>query len=171
MRMNDQMNDKLDAPFLDWLSGLIDGEGHFAIRKYQEREAFGVFFRMNLRADDIAILMEIQERLGMGRLYVFNYEEYSGYRSRPQASFVINTKEECRRFVEIMEGHQLRSKKRQDYLIWQEAVLEIANKPVGVRDQVRLKYLHDKIRLVRKYEGREEPEELSPESIQLELGL
>ena len=52
--------------FSSWLSGFIDGEGNFQV--YLDRNYLRVMFRIRLHIDDVAVLHQIRNFLGVGRV-------------------------------------------------------------------------------------------------------
>ena len=157
---------KLSDPFWDWLAGFVaadgcfhsanDGKGHLQPR-----------FVIHLRWDDVDILLEIQERLGFGNIY-----KKPSYRvgDKPAAQLQIAHVDSLAQLVQIFDAHPIRAKKQRDYEIWREMV-HLCQQASDVRDKERLRFLHDKLRFVKRYETDEtdEFERQGPE--QLELGL
>ena len=151
--------------FLNWLAGLIDGEGYFGIRRQLIGHQFLVEFALRLRDDDFEILVEICERLGLGWI---TRSEASGS-THPSAGWRVSSQTDTMKLMEILDGHPLRTRKVKDYLIWREAVIEQQKHP-GDRNLIKLQYLHDKIRFVRAYEE-SEMDDYEPEGIQLEFPM
>jgi len=54
------------SQFPRWLAGFIDGEGSFQV--YLDRHYLRVMFRIRLHKDDINVLQNIQDFLGVGRV-------------------------------------------------------------------------------------------------------
>lgn len=108
------MSDRDDA-FGHWLAGFIDGEGSFIIHGAERKQC-----RMcvKLRADDRAILDEIVERTGIGRVT----HQPNNARTNPQYGWLVITKADCQRLVALLERYPLRAKKARDFEIWREAV-------------------------------------------------
>lgn len=103
----------------DWLAGLTDGEGCFALdvrlRKLGKHVHFS--FRIGLRADDLAVLLEARKVMGVGK---FPAQE-SPKRGKPKRTLYVNDKEGLEKVIAIFDQHPLRSKKARDYKIWKEA--------------------------------------------------
>jgi len=155
--------------FLDWFAGFVAGEGCFIISSINQGNRFYCRLDINLRDDDLPILLKIQETLGIGTICRRKGE---GLR-RSQVEWVTHSIDEALRLVEIFDAHPVRAKKQADYEIWKEAVLEISRgRRKGRRatyDRQRLFYLKQKLSLVRAYDV---PEiEFEPEGEQLELAL
>lgn len=65
---------KVDDNFFEWLGGITDAEGSFAIgssRKNPDQTYFNFTFVIALHVDDINLLEFIQKRLGLGKVYTF----------------------------------------------------------------------------------------------------
>lgn len=153
--------------FHAWFSGFVAGEGCFRIQKHPKGRQFKTNLRLNLRDDDLEILIEIQQRLGMGTLHRISRNLDENSNDRPSAVWETARALDCKRLVEIFDRHPLRAKKQRDFQIWREAVFEI-NKPVKQRDLEKLRYLSEKLKLVRQYDPVEESI-YKPEGIQLTL--
>ena len=114
----------MDEAFGHWFAGFTDGEGCFQIIEYKPGR-YDTRFLINLRADDIDILHEIRNQLGMGTVFIYDHCVKDG-RKHPtkMARFQITNKKESAWLVEIFDSYPLRAKKRWDYLLWREAVKE-----------------------------------------------
>lgn len=141
-----------DEQFLDWFAGFVDGEGCFSIRQFPQATGWYTRLQIDLRDDDLDILLEIQDRLGLGAISRRHYKEAGAHDS---AVWCVATRADCFRLVSIFDAHPLRAKKRRDYLVWRLAVIE-NQKPFRMRDLAKMKFLADKIRLIRAYEPQEE---------------
>jgi hypothetical protein len=65
----------------DYVSGFIDGEGCFTIviSKHKTKKLgldARIHFQIEVRADDLDIIEDIQETLECGRIYYLSYERY-----------------------------------------------------------------------------------------------
>jgi len=155
----------MDEGFLYWLAGLIDGEGCFLIDKQPRSVQYVASFKLSLRDDDMDIILEIQEKTQIGTVR----RDAPVKTSRAVAVWYIASQSDTKRLVALLDSHPLRSRKLRDYLVWREVVLE-QSKSRGSRDLCKLKYLHDKIRLVRAYEEAS-TDSYEPEGIQLEFPM
>ena len=67
--LNHKLPSALDRnQFSSWLAGFIDGEGNFQV--FLDRHYLREVFRINLHIDDIAILYQIKEFLGVGTVRI-----------------------------------------------------------------------------------------------------
>jgi hypothetical protein len=107
--------------FWNWFAGFVDGEGCFGIA--HRRTCYTPTFALCLRADDRAILEEIQLRLGVCRFYTYTPWRVDLGRRCARVELRATNKAACVRLVEIFDEHPLRAKKAQDFEIWREAVL------------------------------------------------
>lgn len=125
---------EVDDAFGNWLMGFVDGEGNFQYREDRK----DVVFRINLREDDKAILEEIRNRLGVGRLHYRDLsdksnraEKYRNGKDRNQWEFKVSALVDLVEVViPVFDKYGLRAKKRNQYLTWREEVLnrwKIAN--------------------------------------------
>lgn len=156
--------------FFQWFVGFVDGEGCFIIRHRKYNNAFHCRLTIRLRDDDLPILLEIQEQLGMGTIYRVSAHEGS----RPQAMWQVHRIDDVIRLIEIFDRYALRTKKQRDYRVWREAALEISKGRGGGSippsyDTDYLAYLTQKIKFVRAYDSPDDIEEFEPEGEQLEL--
>jgi len=134
-----------DDAFWNWFAGFADADGCFGIRKGAEGYHRAGFY-INLRADDIGILQEIQKRLGCGSIYIVTPPK----EQNPIARFSIQTGQGAMRLVEVLDHHPLRAKKKRDYAIWRQAVREV-NKPMDSRDKHKLSYLKEKLHKAKRF--------------------
>ena len=105
-----------NAGFLYWLTGLIDGEGHFFIKRHT-RGTHAPGFVLKMRADELGTLERIHQELRIGTLSV---ERRDG--ANPMARWAVHDKRGCERLCTVLDKYPLRAKKRRDYAIWRQAV-------------------------------------------------
>jgi len=122
----DAFEGREDAGFAYWLSGLIDGEGHFAIKAHS-RGTHAPYFALKMRADERGTLDRIRRSLGVGVVSLEAKEP------NPMAKYVIQDKAGCQRLVDLLDKYPLRAKKQLDYWTWREAVCEWTSRPRGNR--------------------------------------
>lgn len=146
----DRIDGREDAGFAYWLAGLIDGEGHFAIKAHA-RGTHAPAFALKMRADEEGTLQLIRRTLGIGKVEREPREE-----TNDLVRWVVQDKAGCQRLVDILDKYPLRAKKRLDYDIWREAVCEWSQRPRGNRwhgptDNTRMAALRGRLMAVRKY--------------------
>lgn len=145
----DAFGGREDAGFAYWLAGLIDGEGHFAIKRHS-RGTHAPYFQLKMRRDERGTLEIIKRTLGVGTLRDTPAEPH------PQSVYLIQDKAGCQRLIDLLDKYPLRAKKRLDYQIWREAVCEWTDRPRGNRwhgpvDDTRMAELRTQIMEVRHY--------------------
>jgi len=155
----------MNEAFSNWFAGFVAGEGSFTLYHRPGTKCFAAELSIQLRDDDLDILLEIQENLQAGTV--------SRYRPRnrdwnPLAQWAVRKRSECFRIVQIFDAHPLRAKKQRDFLIWREAVLELQKSPEQ-RDTQKLLYLQGKLRFTRNYKGPNGLQEYLPCGVQLSL--
>lgn len=108
----------------DWpgfVSGLVTAEGSLGIipngRWLQPRS------QLRMRSDDRPLLEQVAERTRAGRIY-----DQRPSRSYPPgvANWIVCSRDDLSRLVNLFDRHPLRGRKRREYDIWREAVLEYA---------------------------------------------
>jgi hypothetical protein len=104
-----------DTDFLTWLSGFIDAEGSFKIKKDARRSKSPFVFELliGLHKDDIKVLEYIQTRLNLGQIN--NY----GNTSR----LSVSNKSGVLQIINILTQYTLKTTKRLDFEDWQKAFL------------------------------------------------
>lgn len=100
-----------DDGWCAWFAGFVDGEGCFRVTKKGVPE-----FQIGLRADDRAVLENIERVLGVGHLY-----EYAPEGKNPTLYYRVSGPRDCQIVLNTI-GDRLRSKKSRDYLLWRDAV-------------------------------------------------
>ena len=123
----------LRKPILDpnYICGFVDGEGCFSISisKHQtlkRKVEVRALFEIELRADDIQILKQIQKTLDCGKIYNLDYSRYGW---QPHIKYkVSNIKDLSEKIIPFFDRYQLRAKKRYTYKIFKQIVLMIRNK-------------------------------------------
>lgn len=142
----------MDDKFLDWFSGLVDGEGHFGIYITSRKRCKGVSaqFRIKMRDDDAEMLLNIRDSLGFGNVCRASVPKNATRNSKPQFIYFISSIEDDLKLVRIFDDHPLRSKKIRDYLVWREAVIYFSK--YGFTGAEQLSYA-SKIKKCREYTG------------------
>lgn len=109
----------------DYVAGFIDGEGCFTITIAKHAtKTLGydarIHFQIELRADDLEILQNIQETIGCGRIYHLAYERYGWH---PHAELKVSALGEItEKLVPFLTQYPLRAKKRFSYGLFLQAV-------------------------------------------------
>lgn len=106
-----------------WFSGFADGEATFLLnlnlRPRWGRPTIAPRFTLNLRADDVGVLRQLQAAFG-GNV---NLDPRPGGNSQPRYFWHVSSKAGMLALVHYFDRFPLRAKKSRDYAIWREAVL------------------------------------------------
>lgn len=123
--------------FGHWLAGFVDGEGSFfcALRPRRNGREFYGSFAITLRADDLPILVDVHNFLGVDTLYNQRNGRWS-----PQSRLLVQNQAGRARVIDVFDRYPLRAKKAVDYALWREAVL-LADGPRELRDLDRVRAL------------------------------
>lgn len=123
----------MDDAFGHWLAGFTDGEGAFTICRVSSRNGNpnnrtwpNCRYEVTLRADDSAMLVEIQRELGMGNITVHTKPNLRVPGALGAVRLTVTRIEDCVKLVEFFHRYPLRAKKRAQFLVWAEAVHEMA---------------------------------------------
>lgn len=104
-----------------WLAGFVDGEGCFIIAHKGPRSGrLQCALRVQVRSDDLPILVEIRQRTGVGYIVTRGARPTQ---PNPGVVWQVQNRADCLRLVEWFDRHPLRARKAQDYAIWREAVV------------------------------------------------
>lgn len=146
----------LDIPqdFGYWFSGFVDGEGHFQLLAYikNEKRIFNASFQVNLRADDKRILEYTKDILTIGDITINNCNNHN---LNPMCRYRVGRlRHLVHAIIPLLEKYPLRTRKKDDFEIWKEAVL--LRYPQGTKTMSddtwgRLLQLSKTIKDVRKY--------------------
>jgi DNA modification methylase len=137
------------AGFCYWLAGLIDGEGHFAIKAHT-RGTHAPAFALKLRADERGTLETIRRATGIGSI------TDEARDPNPMVKWTVQSREDCQRLCDLLDKYPLRAKKLADYWVWREAVCDWTTRPRGNRwagaaDNSRMAELRDRLMTGRAY--------------------
>ena len=91
-------------------------------------------FAVKLRDDDHAILRRCIDITGIGYLRFNARRQLHRAGAKPQAEWLVITKGDCARLVEILDQFPLLSKKARDYAIWRQAMLYVRLRPRSSHD-------------------------------------
>jgi hypothetical protein len=148
----------IDDAWGHWFAGFFDGEGCFTVKPTHRARRTATYVcsaEITLRADDAAILYEIVERTGIGRVH----DKRGGddpRRPNPFSRWQFGKQAEARALVAIFDRYPLRAKKARDYAAWRRAVLAHA-----AGDFVLLEAARQELQRCRKYEA-PPPSDLEP---------
>lgn len=109
----------VDESFGHWLAGFIDGEGCFRVHKEKSGAYYACHFTLKVRDDERETLENIVATTGIGHLK----PDLIRGGSKPALIWVVQSKAECLKLVDLLDRFPLRAKKRRDYAIWRQAVL------------------------------------------------
>lgn len=96
--------------FIEWFSGLVDGEGCFYISKAGGHN-FAFNFTIGLHIDDIDMLLNVEKTLALGRVEIKNNV----------ANFIVNKKSEIRKIIDIFNNRPLNTIKLLNFLDFKKA--------------------------------------------------
>lgn len=112
----------MDKDFGNYMAGLIDGEGSFGLHIHTQhkhlRPMYYPRFNIHLRADDLPILLQVKDFLGVGKIYFHNNIERN-----PMVSYQIDNVKDLIKVIEVLDVCPLRAKKAREYQIWRACVL------------------------------------------------
>ena len=142
----------VEPSFGHWLAGFVDGEGCFRIHRIRKGEYYECHFQIKLRRDDKSVLKKIRDVLGFGRIQ--NIE--GGGNSKPQALYIVTSRDDCLKIADIFLQFPLRAKKQRDFFKWYEALLNWKNQERGNRwhgksDISRMEQNWKELREIREY--------------------
>lgn len=112
----------LTADWPGYVAGLLTAEGSLGILQnspgiLQPRS------HLRMRSDDRPLLQQVAERTGAGRIY--DQRPSSSY-PPGVANWIVCSRDDLSRLVNMLDRHPPRGRKRREYDIWREAVLEYA---------------------------------------------
>ena len=114
---------KRDLAFRSWFAGFVAGEAYFRIHKCRGGDYFSCHFGVHMRMDERALLNGLMKRTGAGTLS-FHGETIGkgGLRSNPGVRWVVQSREDCKRIAELLDGIPIYGKKQREYDLWREAL-------------------------------------------------
>jgi hypothetical protein len=116
------------------LAGLLEAECHLSVTP-NNRDGWRCALSVSLRDDDRRSLEDAHGRLGLGHLTAVRARNGS----HPQVLWKVESKVECAALVHLLDGHQLRGRKLQEYEIWREAVSVWSARQYGLAPGARLR--------------------------------
>jgi len=101
-----------------FISGFIEGEATFSIRRQPHGTNHSCALSLACRADDEPLLLDLAAATDLGTIGRIPARGSS----HPQAVWTVCAKSDCRRLIEILDRYPLRGRKSRDYAIWRAAV-------------------------------------------------
>jgi hypothetical protein len=154
---------ELDEAFGHWFAGFFAGEGFVSIP--QTGKSYGCCAGIQLRADDVLALGEIQKWSGIGRI---KHNQPPRGSAHPLTSWIVHNKPGVIRLARILDRFPVRAKKSQDIVIWREAVglwttknWNAGTSPGECADWSEMAALRDRLRGGREYREVAWPSQLS----------
>jgi len=95
MCVRSKRSNKLNYFFINWLAGVIDGDGNFDIRKINSKLVLKAI-RIKLHNRDVRILTRIQNELHMGRI--------RADKNKPHSLWIISKREEMEFLINNLNG-------------------------------------------------------------------
>lgn len=105
------------------LAGVTDGEGCFSISRTSGK-GYVCNFKVKMRSDDRPFLETIRDEVGMGSIHTGKPWTADGHKRNGWVAWTIQKKSDLLKLTEIFDTYTLRSKKRKDYEIWRQAVID-----------------------------------------------
>jgi hypothetical protein len=137
----------MDLYVAGYIAGFTDGEGCFQIKQYCDGARFGCAYRIQLRADDEAILTRFRSELAaVGNIYSVPAKRTSN----PAVEWQVESKSGCAVIQEFFREYPLLGKKGLDFVIWDKAVTQWINHRRG-DDWTELEVLYHELQDCRAY--------------------
>jgi LAGLIDADG endonuclease len=125
------------------VAGLIDAEASFLISEMNGGRTLSCGMHLAVRDDDVDLLHSLAGRTGVGVV------RQTSQRGNPQALWDVCRKDEASELARLLDAHPLRSRKRQDFEVWRDAVALWSR---GGADRfARMRELQAELRSVRAY--------------------
>lgn len=85
----------IDSKFIHWFAGILDGNGYFQVRKINGKEKLKTI-EIKLHNRDIKILNIIQNKLKLGRVYV--------YKNKPYVKYIVSRTSQMTQIINMING-------------------------------------------------------------------
>jgi hypothetical protein len=121
----------LEGDWPGYISGLLTAEGSLGIVNKGPR-SLAPKLQLRMRADDRPLLLEVTKRMATGKLY-----EHGPTPAYPPGviNWIVCSRDDLSQGIEVFDKHPPRGRKRSEYEIWREAVIEYAKgEPPGSRN-------------------------------------
>jgi hypothetical protein len=138
----------LEGDWADFISGFFTAEGSFLMSK-NGPQSFLPGAQISVRADDVALLREVKDRLQAGRLYITKRSAPAS--QTPTAMWQVRDRDGRDRLVRLFDEHPPRGRRVRQYEIWREAVQVCAGAGSRRAIQRRLARFHDQLAQERAY--------------------
>jgi hypothetical protein len=117
---------------LNWLIGLIEGEGTFFVNITIRTGGFGVIpvFKLTLAERDRDVIFSIRDMIGFGRIQFKpnkTWKKQGMANVQNQYVYIVSNIEDAQKLTEILDDKLFRTSKKRDYLLWKEAVNIVKN--------------------------------------------
>jgi len=119
---------QLDPLWCAWFSGWIDGEGCFMSRVKKVGLGISPILRVGVRNDDADLLVYVKNTIKCGLIIHSDkqYERDKGKNARDAIEWRCVDFGACRHIlIPLFDEYPLHSKKKHDYVIWRELVIDL----------------------------------------------
>lgn len=131
--------------FKYWFTGISDGDSCFSLNKIKDTDRYQARFMMTKRGDDQGILETVQKTLKIGNVY----RTTQTINGKPTATFSVGKRKELLEIISHFEKYPLQTRKKHEFILWREAVLELG-KPPKARNTKELYEIWAKIKALKK---------------------
>jgi len=100
-----------DEDFIEWFRGISDGESTFYIKSKNNDKNFEFRFRIFMHIDEKPLLLFIQSRLGIGKIYTL----------KKSVEFNVSSQKEIIKIIEIFNHNPLNTTKHLNFLDFKKA--------------------------------------------------
>lgn len=100
-----------DEEFYEWLRGLVDGEGTFGLKSKNNGKNFEFRFRIFMHIDEKPLLLFLQSRLGIGKVYSL----------KKSVEYNVFSFKEIRKIIDIFSQNPLNSTKHLNFWVFKKA--------------------------------------------------
>ncbi|MBS3061548.1 MAG: LAGLIDADG family homing endonuclease [Candidatus Diapherotrites archaeon] len=125
---------KLSETDLAWLVGFIEGEGSFGVSICISKTDQGIkptlLFKLALAERDKEVIYKLREMLGIGWITFKRKELWQKHgikNASNQYSFLVTSVDECQTLCNLLDESLFKTAKKNDFLLWKEAVKNIGN--------------------------------------------
>lgn len=104
-----------------YVTGFADGEGSFTYSRSGKQIA--LYFSIKLTASDRAVLEQIQDFFGVGKIYRSPPYTKHGFATKTAALYRVTRHDELYKVTDHFDRYPLQGEKRHSYGIWREMAL------------------------------------------------